>query len=200
VAELCVQHPQLAGVASFDPVANPDAAEEAEGLLRKGFKGIKLLPGWMPEPTKADDERLFPIYEVCVTTGKPVLIVNGGNAGPDMSYSDPISVDRVAAAFPQLKIVICYAGWPYVHQALGVLYRRPNVWLLPDSYLPGMPGEQDYLGAMKTYARERFLFSFYYPMNPLQEHINRILSLKLDPTVLERYLFGNAAELFEIDE
>lgn len=200
VAQLCAQYDQFSGVASVDPIADGLAAvEEADRLLRTGFKAIEMLPGWMPEPTKADDPRLFPIYDVCVAHDQPVFLVNGGNAGPDMSYSDPVHVDRVAAAFPRLKIVVCYAGWPYVHQALGLVYRRPNVWLLPDSYFPGMPGESEYLSAMRTFARDRFLFSFYYPMNPQHAHLERILALDIEPTILDRYLYRNAAELFQID-
>ena len=199
VAQLCAQYPQFSGIASVDPLADPSAADKAAQLLNIGFKGIEMLPGWMPEPTKADDRRLFPIYETCVAHDKPVFLVNGGNAGPDMSYSDPVHVDRVAAAFPRLKIIVCYAGWPYVYQALGLVYRRPNVWLMPDSYFPGMPGESEYLGAMRTFGRERFLFSFYYPMNPQREHLERIMSLNIEPEILERYLCGNAADLFGIE-
>jgi predicted TIM-barrel fold metal-dependent hydrolase len=198
VAQLCAQYPGFSGVGSVDPIADAMAAEKAARLLKSGFKGIQLLPGWMPEATKADDRRHFPVYEVCVEHDRPVFLVNGGNAGPDMSWSDPIATDRVAAAFPRLKIVICYAGWPFVLQALGVVYRRPNVWLMPDSYLPGMPGEQDYLSALRTYARERFLFSVYYPMNPQRAHLDRIMALDIEPSALERYLYANAAELLAL--
>ena len=59
----------------------------------------------------------------------------GGNGGPDLSYSDPVHVDRVAADFPALPIVVSHGGWPWVHQILHVAYRRQNVHVSPDMYL-----------------------------------------------------------------
>ncbi|MFT3821000.1 MAG: amidohydrolase family protein [Rubrivivax sp.] len=200
VADLCSKYPgEFTGVCSVDPAGDKLAPEKAERLLQSGFTALELLPGYMAEVATADDRRMFPTYEVCVKLGRPVFLLNGGNAGPDVGYSDPVHVDRVAAAFPQLKIIVCYGGWPYVQQLMGLVYRRPNVWVMPDSYFPCMPGEQDYLAALKTYARERFLFSFYYPLNPQREHLDRVLSLGLSPSVLERYLYANAVELFGID-
>jgi predicted TIM-barrel fold metal-dependent hydrolase len=199
VAELCAQYPQFSGVAAFDPILNASALDEAERRLKNGFVAAALMPGCMPDPAKADDDRLFPMYELCSALGRPLFIRNGGNAGPDLSYSDPLSIDRVAAAFPRLKIVVSYAGWPYVQQMMGVVFRRQNVWVSPDHYFPGMPGEQDYLAALRSWGRDRFLFSFYFPMNSQRFQLERIFSLDLPANVLERYVFENAVELFGLE-
>ena len=42
----------------------------------------------------ADDRRLYPIYGHCEDVGVPVIMMVGGTAGPDLSYSDPIRTDR----------------------------------------------------------------------------------------------------------
>ena len=198
VAHLCAKYSEFSGVACFDPVADPAAADKVSQVLQRGFIAAEVMPGWMPEPTTVDDRRLFPFYEACMAQDRPVFILSGGNAGPDRGFSDPLFIDRVAASFPRLKIIVRYAGWPYVQQVLGVVFRRPNVWLIPDTYFPAMPGEQDYLTALKTYAKERFLFSVYYPMNPQHERLQQVHALGLPASVLDRYLFGNAAELFDL--
>ncbi|MDM0084704.1 amidohydrolase family protein [Variovorax sp. J31P179] len=198
VAALCAQHQQLSGVAAFDPIGNPNAPDQAKRAFEAGFVAAALMPGCMPDAAKADDHRLFAFYELCTSLGRPVFIRNGGNAGPDMTYADPLHIDRLAAAFPQLKIVVSYAGWPFAQQMMGVVFRRQNVWVCPDHYFPGMPGEQDYLAALRAWGQDRFVFSFYYPMAAQGQRLDQILSLDLPASVLDRFLYGNAAELFQL--
>lgn len=197
VAELCAAHPEtFSAIGSLDPVREPNAGDAAGSLLDAGFVGIAVSPGYMPDAVYADDTRLRAVYEVCSARQRPVVILNGGNGGPDLSWSDPVHIDRVAATFPQLRIVVAYAGWPYVQPMMGVLYRRPQVWVMPDIYFPGLPGQQDYLQALRTYAQDRFLYSSCYPVNPQRAHLEQVYALPLSPLALDRYLYGNAAELF----
>lgn len=66
-----------------------------------GLKGINLEPGSYPEAMYADDRRLYPIYAYCEDKGIPVSVMAGGSsAGPDLSYTNPIHIDRVAGDFP----------------------------------------------------------------------------------------------------
>lgn len=199
VLALCREYPEaFSGIASVDAIGDPEAVTVCEKAIDAGFVGITLLPGYMPVAARVDDPRLFPVYETCIARDVPVVLLNGGNAGPDMSYSDAVNIDRVAGLFPRLKIMVGYAGWPYVQPMMGVLYRRKNVWLMTDSYFPAMPGERDYLMALNSYAQDRFLFSFYYPLNPQRQHLERVLALGLSQLTLDRLLHGNAAELFNL--
>ena len=107
--------------------------------------------------------------EACLGAGLPLLIMAGGEAGPDLSYGDPVLLDRLAIRHPQLQIVNVHGGWPLVQGALGVAFRRKNVWYLGDVYFPNLPGEADIVLAMRTFLQERFLFSTGYPFCPLKD-------------------------------
>jgi uncharacterized protein len=107
-------------------------------------------------------------------------------------------VDRVAINFPELQVVMVHGGFPFVQEACGVMYRRANVWLLPDIYFPGCPGEQDYLLAARTFAQDRFLFGSAYPWAPLKEHVQRYLELPLSDAVKEKIMGDNARRLFQL--
>ena len=62
----------------------------------------------------------------------------------------PEYVDRVATDFPNLQIVIQHGGWPYVHEAIGVLYKQPNVFMVPGQYVHyGFPGSTEYVEALR---------------------------------------------------
>lgn len=191
---------EFAGLATFDPVRDPAAGDGAQAALDDGFRGIALQPGYMPQPTTCNDRRLAPVYEVCAARGVPVAVLAGGFAGPDLSWSDPVHIDRLAQDFPQLKIIVTHGGFPFVQQAVGLLYRRENVWLMPDMYFPTMPGEDDYRAALASYASERFLFSSAYPLCPVRDQLDRLLRLDLPGNILDRYLYRNAMELFGLDD
>ena len=46
-----------------------------------------------------------------------------------MKYNRPIYVDDVATNFPELKVVMCHGGFPWVDEFLAVAYSNPNVWV-----------------------------------------------------------------------
>src|SRR3546814_2096473 len=90
---------------------------------------------------------IYPLYAKGEDRGLPVVMMAGGNAGPDLSYTEPSHIDRVLGDFPDLKVVATHGAWPWVHQILHVAYRRPNLYLSPDQYIANMPGMDDYVRA-----------------------------------------------------
>lgn len=82
---------------------------------------------------------------------------------------------------------------------LGVAFRRANVWVFPDVYFPGLPGEADYVKGIATLA-DRFLFATGYPFCPIQETIDRYLGFGLSDEVLRKIMRENALCLFRLDE
>jgi predicted TIM-barrel fold metal-dependent hydrolase len=83
---------------------------------------------------------------------------------------------------------------------LGFAYPRPNVWLLPAVYLRVLPGEQDYILAMRTFLRDRFLFATGYPFCPVEDILDRYHGFGLPDDVLAGVLGGNARRLFRLDD
>ena len=122
------------GAASIDPTDRRRACRTIDQALADGFRLINIEPGSYPVPMHADDRRLYPIYGHCEDVGVPVIMMVGGTAGPDLSYSDPIRTDRVLADFPTLNVVVAHGGWPWVNEILHLGFRRQNLWLSPDMY------------------------------------------------------------------
>jgi predicted TIM-barrel fold metal-dependent hydrolase len=199
VKEICKAYPKIfVGIAGIDPTNRKAAIKEIDDSIKAGFRGVTIEPGAYPVPMYADDRRLYPIYAHLEDRDIPVVLMTGGNAGPDLSYSSPIPLDRVAGDFPTLKIVVSHGNWPWVHEILHVAFRRANVYLSPDMYVYNMPGMDDYIKAANTWLADRFIYGSAYPLTPLEEYANWFLRLPIRPEAMEKVVYRNAAELLKI--
>ena len=147
-----------------------EAVADLEECREFGFAGIAVEPGLNEPPLVADDPSLYPIYERIASMGLPAFIT-GGDANPDISYASPVALDRMARDFPRLNVVAVHGGWPWVTEMLGVAWRRPNVWVMPDLYWVNMPGEADYTTAANGYLRDRMLFATSYPAVNIEQYV-----------------------------
>jgi predicted TIM-barrel fold metal-dependent hydrolase len=143
---------------------------------------------------------LYPLYAHCEDRAIPVVVMAGGSAGPDLSYTDPVHIDRVAGDFPGLKLAVSHGGWPWVQQILHVAYRRPNLYISPDQYLCNMPGMQDYLTALNAYLGERFLYASSYPFISVKAYADWFRTLPIRPELMELIQYRNAAEFLGLDK
>ncbi|MFG1403373.1 amidohydrolase family protein [Xanthobacter sediminis] len=189
----------LTGLAGADAGSITDAGAFIDAAVKSGLKGVTVESGLGANHHPVDHPSNFPIYEAAQSAGLVAYVMGGGSSGPDIGFSDPTYIDRIAENFPQLKIVAVHGGYPHVQEICGVVFRRSNVWVLPDLYFPGLPGEADYLALIKTFGQERVLFGTAYPVVPHAEHIRRHLELPVSDTVKERVLGKNTAELFGLD-
>jgi predicted TIM-barrel fold metal-dependent hydrolase len=193
-------HPgRFLGAASIDPTDRRKACRQIEDAIKNDFRAINIEPGSYPLPMMVDDRRLYPIYAQCEDSGVPVIIMAGGSAGPDLGYTEPSHLDRVAGDFPGLKIVVSHGGWPWVHQMLHIAFRRPNIYLSPDQYLANMAGMDDYVRAAGSYLADRFLYASSYPFTPVADYAAWFKRLPIEPEAMEKILFRNAAKLLRID-
>ena len=200
VAAIVRDYPgRFVGTASIDPSNRKTASDQITKAIKADFRAINIEPGSYPLPLMADDRKLYPVYAQCEDAGIPVIIMAGGSAGPDLSYTDPVHLDRVAADFPDLKIVVSHGGWPWVHQVLHIAFRRPNIYLSPDQYLANMAGTDDYVKAADGFLADRFLYASSYPFTPVKEYAAWFKKLPIRPEAMEKILFRNAAKLLRID-
>lgn len=194
VADIVKAYPgRFIGIGSIDPANRRAAIRQIDEALALGLKGINLEPGAYALPLYADDRRLYPIYAHCEDRRVPVTVMAGGSAGPDLSYTSPEHIDRVAADFPELKIAISHGGWPWVQEILHVAFRRPNVYISPDQYLCNMPGMNDYLIAANGYLADRFLYASSYPFISVKGYAEWFRKLPIRPELLGQIMYGNAA-------
>ena len=199
VAAIVADHaPRFIGAASIDPTSRKGACDTITHCVAQGFKAINIEPGSYPVPLYADDRRLYPIYAHCEDLGVPVIMMVGGTAGPDLSYSDPIRTDRVLADFPKLDVVVAHGGWPWVNEILHVAFRRSNLWLSPDMYFSRMPGWEEYVKAADGFLSDRMLYASSFPFCPVKDYKTWFESLPIRGHNLDKVMGGNAQRLLRL--
>jgi predicted TIM-barrel fold metal-dependent hydrolase len=119
---------QTVGFMSVDPVRH-DAVDEIERCVAElGLQGIKLGPIY--QGTSALNPLTTRVFARAERLGLPIMIHQGAifpNAGR-LADANPLMIDDVAIAFPDLRIVIAHMGHPWVHETAVVMRRHPNVF------------------------------------------------------------------------
>lgn len=194
VADIVKAYPgRFVGTGSIDPANRKNAMRQIDEAIALGLKAINIEPGSYAQPLYADDRKLYPIYAYCEDKKIPVTMMVGGSAGPDLSYTFPVHIDRVAADFPDLKIALTHGAWPWVQEILHVAFRRQNIYLSPDQYLCGMPGSADYLNAANSFLADRFLYASSFPFIGVKEYMAWFRKQPIKPELLDGILYKNAA-------
>jgi predicted TIM-barrel fold metal-dependent hydrolase len=127
----------MVAFASIDPHKGKRGAIEARRLIENyGVKGFKFHPPMQNfDPT---DRIAWPLYEVIAEYGLPTIFHTGhsgmgsgmpGGGGIRLKWGQPILVDDVAAAFPDMKIILAHPGWPWTDESLSMALHKPNVFI-----------------------------------------------------------------------
>jgi len=205
MAELRDKYPDRFPVALAGIDVNIDilvALQEVDRYVSDmGFNGINMDPGWCVPPRYVDDKRIYPIYARCAELGCVVYLTVSLMQGPDISYADPLPVQRVANDFPTLKIVVVHAAFPFNNEMLGVMlanHALGNIWALTDFFvsIPGFPGHQDWVDAANNYLGDRMIWAASYPVRPLKQALEDFKRLSFNPDLLDNLLAKNVADLF----
>jgi predicted TIM-barrel fold metal-dependent hydrolase len=119
---------KLIGFLSVHPDA-PDALEEIEratGDLK--LRGIKLGPNYQNfDPL---GEAAFRVFRRAQELGLPILLHQGTSPVQfaDLDYAHPRHIDRVAMAFPRLKLILAHMAHPWQADCICVVRKHPNVY------------------------------------------------------------------------
>lgn len=201
VAAVAQLHPdRFIPVASIDVTNRKKAIQQIDEAVALGMPMVNIEPGAMAIPMHVDDRRIYPVYAYCEDRGIPIILMSGGAAGPDISYTAPVHLDRVLADFPTLTVIGSHGNWPWVQETIHIAFRRQNLYLSPDMYLHNLPGMDDYVRAANTFLADRFIFGTAYPLAPVKEYTEWFLKLPLRPEVMEKVLYTNAAKLLRLPE
>ncbi|MBI2321390.1 MAG: amidohydrolase family protein [Chloroflexi bacterium] len=195
VAAIVREHPDLfLGIGSVDVCDVAGALREIDRTDHElGFVGLAIDSTNAREPMLPDDRRLAPLYERCLALDWPLVVTMSHQVGSDIGWGHPVSIDRMAAQWPALPIVVAHASWPYVREALAVAHRRPNVYLVPDIYLPTMPGGIEYVQAANLFLGDRLIFGSTYPIGPHADMVRLCAALPFRPDVRDKFFYDNAS-------
>jgi uncharacterized protein len=119
---------QTVGFMSVDPTRHDAVAEIERCHTDLGLRGIKLGPIY--QGTSPLNPLTMRVFSVAERLGLPVMIHQGAiftNAGR-LVDANPLLLDDVAIAFPELRIVIAHMGHPWVHETVVVMRRHKNVF------------------------------------------------------------------------
>ena len=189
---------RFVGFAGLNPLDWRWSIREMHRTVMDGpLKGVVLEPGAVRPAMYGNDARLYPLYAECEKYDIPVMVMLGGNAGPNVNYSFPEIIHQIAADFPTVKFIVSHGGWPWVQAVLGVCFVQPNIYLSPDLYIFNQPGWQDYVTAAHTYMQDRLLYASAYPFLPLDcvQQFKRMFQ----PEILPKLLYKNAATLLKLN-
>ncbi len=184
-----------------------DIREIGEYLESGLIKGLKFYPGY--EPFYPSDTRLKVWYEMAIEYDVPVMFHSGDTYAPTgkVKYSHPLHIDDLAVDYPDLKIVICHLGNPWIKDCMEVAYKNKNVYAdisglvlgdFSDKFERYMKKE---IEEMITFAGDPkfLLYGTDWPISSMKSYLKLMDQLDLPDEKKELILWKNAASLFKID-
>ncbi len=184
-----------------------DLREISEYLEAGLIKGLKFYPGY--EPFYPNNERLKVMYEMAIEYDVPVMFHSGDTYAPTgkVKYSHPLQIDDLAVDYPDLKIVICHVGNPWIKDCMEVVYKNKNVYADISGLVLGDFSEKferymkKEIEEMITYAGDPkyLLYGTDWPISNMKSYLKFMDQLELADDKKERILWKNTAELFKID-
>lgn len=171
-----------------------------EYVGKKGFKGVCLDPSFSTPPLHSDDSEIDTLYQYCEAHGLLISIMQSGIYVPDMSYADPLRIERVAKKFPKLTIIVPHACWPFIETLMGVAMVYKNIYLLPDcyAYMPGMCGVPNIVNAGNHILKYRMLYASSYPVRGIKQSRDLWMNLGFTDEALRLNMYENAARLLQL--
>ena len=184
-----------------------DLREIGDYLEQGLIKALKFYPGY--EPFYPNDIRLKVVYEMALEYDVPVMFHSGDTYAPTgrIKYSHPIHIDDLAVDFPDLKIVICHVGNPWIKDCMEVVYKNKNVYadisglVLGDFSSKFEKFMKKGIEEMITYAGnpKYLLYGTDWPISNMKSYLKFMKHLNIPEDKKELILWQNAAELYKID-
>ncbi len=195
-------------------LAFPEAAPERFALAakvdpRRGVAALRELASYArSEPVvlacvtpftvglAPSDRAYFPLYSACIELGLPLALTTGIPGPPAPAHvQDPLHLDDVCLAFPELTLVMAHGADPWWDVAIRLMLKYPRLHLMTSAYLPKyLPASL--LHFMRTRGADRVIYASDHPAIPMKRCLDEARKLDLPAAVLERYLHGNAARVF----
>ena len=192
---------------SFLTFKERDLRELSEFLQDGLVKGIKLYPGY--EPFYPYDPRCRIIYDLATEYDVPVMFHTGDTFNPKgkLRFSHPLNIDDVAVDYPEMKIVICHIGNPWIRDCMEIVYKNKNVYADVSGLVLGDFKSQfkkfmlRQVKEMILYAGEPryLLYGTDWPICRMRTYIQFVNELGLTAERKEMIYWRNAAKLFKLN-
>ena len=211
--EISKQYPRLktVGNVTYATLGNDQIEMLVQYVKNKEIVGVKFYLGY--EAFYPIDEKLFPIYELCMANDMPVIFHTGileSSFSGLLRYSHPLNIDEVAVRFPDLKIMIAHMGNPWLVDSAAVVAKNKNVYVDCSGYFkeysPIDPTEEDLFRKQLEQFRvfvgdfKKMLFGTDWPIYSQKEYLKAVQSLSMTDEERELVFYKNAQNLFHINQ
>jgi uncharacterized protein len=196
----------VVGGFTIDNHTKEDLKNYKQWLKDDIIKGIKLYCGY--EHHYPYDERYQIVYDICVEFDCPLMIHTGDafSNRAKVKYSHPLNIDDVAVDNPELKIVMCHIGNPWITDCQEVLYKNSNVYADISGLIVGdftSSGEKHYADKIKEILNyvdspHHLLYGSDWPISNMKSYTNFVQKLGLDKESYDLLMYKNAKSIFKI--
>jgi len=181
--------------AVIDPTTGMEALRLVDRLVEKyDLRLARVVPFLINRPP--NDKAYYPLYAKCIELDLPISI-NTGIPGPPMPAEPqrPLYLDEVCLFYPELKIVMAHGADPWWGEAIRLLLKYPNLYMMTSAYAPKyLPAEL--IQFMNTRGQHKVLFASDHPVLPFERCLAEAGALPFREGVLEKYLRENALAVF----
>ena len=202
----CIGIDSLTGNDDMDSIA----ANVEENLKKSQCCGIKLYPGY--SHIYVYDEWYDPIYELAEKYDKPVAIHTGltATANALLKYSNPLTLDEAAVRHPNVQLVMCHFGNPFLQDAIAVLEKNHNVAVDLSGLLEGkVPDMMAFLRSKRGYismlrdwlkylgAYDRVMYGTDWPLANVNDYISFVKGF-IPEAHWDDVFFNNANRIYKL--
>ncbi len=204
VAQICKKYPhRFSGLAGIDPTLGIQQLRDLDYAVKKlGFVGAHFYPHWFD--MAPDHPYVFPIYGKCVELDIPIMMQVGHNLIYQRdrrlpSVGKPITLDRVAILYPELRLLGIHLGVPWTQEMISMAWKHENIYIGGDAYAPKhWPKEMVHYA--NTYGQDKFLFGTDWPVIDPIRAVREVNELNFRPGPLKKIMRENAIKIFKLDE
>jgi len=200
VSDICTKYPdRFSGLAGIDPFRGIQGLRDLDAAVRDfGFVGAHLYPHWFG--LAPDAALYYPYYARCCELDIPIMMQVGQNLIYSRhrrlpSVGRPITLDRVAIDFPELRLLGIHIGVPWAEEMIAMSWKHENVFIGVDAYAP-KHWPQALVRYLNTYGREKVLFGTDWPVIDPERAVREIAALQLRPETQRMLFRDNALRVF----
>ena len=184
---------------------------ETEDMLIKipNIVGMKIYAGYYH--VDITDPVYTPVYDLAERYDKTIVVHTGEtfSTGGLLKYSHPLRVDELAVLRPDMRIVACHLGFPWVFDACEVAAKNPNVYIDTSGLFVGnaqyisrqsnnpliLDRYRQALAFLDNY--DKVLYGTDWPLAPMEAYLN--FCKKLIPNEAhEKVFFENAVKVYKL--
>ena len=178
-------------------------AKEYEGFV----KGFKIRLGYVQ--VYADDPVYDPVYDFAEEEALPVMFHSGDTATTtgSLRHSHPLTIDPLANSKPEMKIVICHFGNPWIPDVAELLYKHPNVFADISGLVAGDGAKyaEKYIESLANKlsdamyfagGADKVIFGTDYPVETFKMGFSLLHKLKVDQDDIVKISRSNALKVY----